>query len=321
LIDIRSLTGSPHAVQDGNKRFDAKIAYSGVVDLVGGCRAFVSVSETGSFTAGAALARIPQPVASRRIAALERHFGERLFDRSTRRARLTPFGRDMLPSAQRLVQLADTMEHDAKRARLRPMRVAVPDTCGVRELAELAAEARALEVHLEFRAAPPGERAELVRTQEVRAALTAVPAGEGVWSVPLGLAAVAPPAGRAVHLETLRTGRSGGPRRRVWIQPEDDVPHVRDRVLRVRDAVGLPPAQVAVAGSLTSAAAEVFGSADLLVCSAAQAVELGLSWRPIGELDLARGFAVAAALGEDADRLRTVLRAAVGRCLGAEEAA
>lgn len=287
------------------------------MDLVGGCRAFVSVSEAGSFTAGAAVARIPQPVASRRIAALERHFGERLFDRSTRRARLTPFGRDVLPSAKRLVQLADTLEHDVRHARLRPVRVAVPDTCGVRELAGLAAEARALEVHLEFRAAPPGERAELVRTQEVRAALVAVPADEGAWSVPLGLAGVAAPKARVVHLETLRAGRSGGPRRRVWIQPEDDVPHVRDPLLRTRDAVGLPPAQVEVAGSLTAAAAAVFGSADLLLCSRAQAAELGLHWRPVGEVPLARGFAVAAALGEDAGRLHG-LATAVGRCLGAD---
>ncbi len=288
------------------------------MDLVGGCRAFVSVSEAGSFTAGAAVARIPQPVASRRIAALERHFGERLFDRSTRRARLTPFGRDVLPSAKRLVQLADTLEHDARRARLRPMRVAVPDTCGVRELAELAAEARALEVHLEFRVAPPGERAELVRTQEVRAALVAVPADEGAWSVPLGLAGVVAPKARVVHLETLRAGRSGGPRRHVWIQPEDDVPHVRDPLLRARDAVGLPLAQVEVAGSLTAAAAAVFGSADLLLCSRAQAAELGLHWRPVGEVAPVRGFAVAAALGEDASRLRDGLATAVGRCLGAE---
>ncbi|MDX3188045.1 LysR family transcriptional regulator [Streptomyces sp. MN03-5084-2B] len=275
------------------------------------------MSETGSFTAGAALARIPQPVASRRIAALERHFGERLFDRSTRRARLTPFGRDVLPSARRLVQLAEAMEHDAQRARLRPVRVAVPATCGVRELAELAAEARALEIHLEFRTAGPGERAELARTSEVRAALTAVPAEEAVWSVPLGVAGVAPPPGRVVHLETLRTGRSAGVRRRVWIQPEDDVPHVRDRVLRVRDAVGLSPDRVAVADSLTAAAAEVFASADLLLCSVAQAGELGLAWRPVGECEPVRGFGVAAALAEDADRLRTTLHAAVGRCLGA----
>ncbi|WP_103354563.1 LysR family transcriptional regulator [Amycolatopsis sp. CA-128772] len=288
------------------------------MDLVGGCRAFVSVSETGSFTAGAALARIPQPVASRRIAALERHFGERLFDRSTRRAALTPFGREMLPAARRLVELAESMEHDAKRARLRPVRVAVPATCGVRELAELAAEARALEVHLEFRAAGPGERAELVRTSEVRVALTAVPAEEGVWSVPLGVAAAELPPGRAVFLETLRTGRSAGPRRRVWIQPEDDVPHVRDRLLRIRDAVGLSPSQVSVAPSLTAAVAEAYATPDLLLCSAAQAEELGLPWRRTGELVLARGFGVAAASGEDTDRLRTTLREAVGRCLGAE---
>ncbi|WP_206797454.1 LysR family transcriptional regulator [Amycolatopsis sp. MtRt-6] len=285
------------------------------MDLVGGCRAFVSVSETGSFTAGAALARIPQPVASRRIAALERHFGERLFDRTTRRARLTPFGRDVLPSARRLVQLADAMEHDARRARLRPVRVAVPATCGVRELAGLAAEARTHAVRLEFRAAEPAERASLVRTGEVRAALTAVPAEEGVWAVPLGVAGTE--LGRVVFLETLRTGRSAAARRRVWIQPEDDVPHVRDRVLRVRDAVGLSPAQVAVAESLTSAVAEVFAAEDLLLCSVAQADELGLPWRPIGELDVARGYDVAAALPEDADRLRTAWGEAVGRCLGA----
>ncbi|WP_410594906.1 LysR family transcriptional regulator [Amycolatopsis sp. lyj-23] len=288
------------------------------MDLVGGCRAFVSVSETGSFTAGAALARIPQPVASRRIAALERHFGERLFDRSTRRARLTPFGLELLPAARRLVRLAEEMEHDARQARLRPVRLAVPATCGVRELAELAAQARAMEVHLEFRAAGPGERAELVRTSEVRLALTAVPAEEGVWSVPLGVAGTALPPGRVVFLETLRTGRAAGTRRRVWLQPEDDVPHVRDRMLRVRDAVGLAPSQVAVAASLPGAAAEVFASKDLLLCSATQAEELGILWRRTGEIEVARGYAVAAVVEEDADRLRTGLWEAVARCLGAE---
>ncbi|WP_340682435.1 LysR family transcriptional regulator [Amycolatopsis coloradensis] len=290
-----------------------------VVDLIGSCRAFVSVSEAGTFTAGAAIARIPQPVASRRIAALERHFGERLFDRSTRRAVLTPFGRDMLPSAKRLVKLADAMEHDAQRAKLRPMRLAMPDTCTVRELAELDAAARALDVFLEFRQAPPGERAELVRTQEVRAAVTAVPAEEGTWMVPLGLAAGGSPRAGALHLETLRVGRSGRPPRRIWIQPEDDVPHIRDRLFRIRDSVGLRPAQVSVADALSAAAAAVFGSDDLLLCSTVQATELGLNWRPIGELRLARGFEITAGPGEDAQRLRARLWPDIARCLGAEE--
>ncbi len=290
-----------------------------VVDLIGSCRAFVSVSEAGTFTAGAAIARIPQPVASRRIAALERHFGERLFDRSTRRARLTPFGRDMLPSAKRLVTLADAMEHDAQRAKLRPLRLAMPETCTTRELAELDAAARTLDVFLEFRQTPPRERAELVRTQEVRAALTAVPSEEGAWRVTLGVAGGGRPRTGSFHLETLRVGRSGRTPRRVWIQPEDDVPHLRDRLFRIRDSVGLRPAQVAVADSLTAAAAAVFGSDDLLLCSTAQAAELGLAWQPIGEIRLVRGFEITAGLGEDAQRLRARLWSDIARCLGADE--
>lgn len=292
----------------------------GLVDLIGGCRAFVSVSEAGSFTAGAAVAGIPQPVASRRIAALERHLGERLFDRSTRRARLTPFGRDMLPSAKRLVSLAEAIDHDAQRAKRRPLRIAVPDVCTTRELAELDAEARALEIWLELHPAPPAERAELVRSQEARAALAAVPAQEATWTVPLGLGSIANPATPVIHLETLRVGRSGRPRRHVWIQPEDDVPHIRDRILRVRDSVGLQPVQVAVARSVSAAAATVFGSDDLLVCSPAQSRELGLHWRPIGEIPLARGFDVVAALGDDAEHLRTRLGPAIARFLGAVDA-
>jgi DNA-binding transcriptional LysR family regulator len=46
------------------------------MDLVASCRVFVHVGERGSFTLGAAAARVPQSVASRRIAALEEHFGE-----------------------------------------------------------------------------------------------------------------------------------------------------------------------------------------------------------------------------------------------------
>jgi DNA-binding transcriptional LysR family regulator len=96
------------------------------VDLVEACRAFVAVSAHGSFTKGATAARIPQPVASRRIAALERQLGARLLDRSSRSVTLTPFGREMLPSARRLVELAETFRHDAERAKLRPFRLAVP---------------------------------------------------------------------------------------------------------------------------------------------------------------------------------------------------
>jgi DNA-binding transcriptional LysR family regulator len=285
------------------------------MDVVAACKAFVAVSGHGSFTVGAAAARIPQSVASRRVAALEEHFGARLLDRTSRSVTLTPFGRAMLPSARRLVELAEAMAHDAERAKLRPFRLAVPAVCPPRELAELVAEGRRHGLNLDPYPADPGERAELVRTLEVRAALVAVPPDRGTWRTTLGLALRVEPRAAVIHLETLRASRGDLTRRRVWLQPEDDVPHVRDQVTRLRDAVGLQPAQV-VAASLVTATAEVLSSTDLLLCSRAQADELGLHWRPIGGLDLARGYAAAAGVREDAQRIRTTLATAIGQCLG-----
>ncbi|WP_436762934.1 LysR family transcriptional regulator [Streptosporangium sp. V21-05] len=291
------------------------------MDVLGACRAFVNVSERGSFTEGAAATRVPQSVASRRIAALEKHLGERLFDRSSRGAILTQFGRDMLPSAKRLVRLADDMRDEAKRARLNPLRLAVPDICTTRDLARLDAEARRNGVHLDLHAATPAGRTELVRSREARAALAAVPPGDATWSVRLGLAAATDRLAGTLYVETLRAGRAArsSRRSRIWIQPEDDVPHIRDPMFRTRDAVGLQPAQVTVSTTLAAATAEVLGSTDLLLCSPKQADELDLHWRPVGEIHPARGFDVTAAVRDDAERIRTRLWHAIARCLGADD--
>jgi DNA-binding transcriptional LysR family regulator len=289
------------------------------VDLIAACKAFVAVSGHGSFTVGAAAARIPQSVASRRVAALEKHFGARLLTRSSRSVSLTPFGREMLASARRLVELAEAMEHDAAQARLRPFRLAVPDICGARPLARLVAEARDHSLNLDPRPAVPERRAELARTLEVRAAVVAVPPDDGLWRVPLGLAGRDDPGDvSAVYVETLRAGRAArnARRRRVLLQSEDDVPHVRDRIRRLGHAVGLQPAQVVVMSSLVAATAEVLASSDLLLCSRSQAAELGLHWRPIGELDAARGYDVTARSRDDGKLLRALPPALIGRCLG-----
>ncbi|MGW7075334.1 LysR family transcriptional regulator [Streptomyces sp. NPDC054866] len=287
------------------------------VDLVGACRAFVSVSEYGSFTDGAAAARMSQSVASRRVAALEERFGEPLFERTSRRAVLTPFGRDMLPTARQLVQAADVLLDEAEAVKRKPWRLAVPGICSTSGLARLVAEARGHGVNLDLRVAAPTQRRELLHAQQVRAALLAVPADEATWSVPLGLAGPRDPGVRRVYLETLRVGRaSPGPARRVWIQPEDDVPHIRDPLTRLRDALGLRPAQLVAAADLTSAAAEVLCSGDLLLCSLAQAEELALTWRPIGEVTLGRGFALAAAAEGNPQHIEARLGDAIARCLG-----
>ncbi|MGW4725512.1 LysR family transcriptional regulator [Streptomyces sp. NPDC004291] len=289
------------------------------MDLVAASRAFVSVGEHGSFTVGAAAAGMSQPVASRRVAALEEHVGERLFERTSRRAVLTPFGRDLLPSARALVRAADVLLHEAETARRRPWRIAVPAVCGTVALARLVADARALGIALDLRAAPPAERRDLVRTRQVRAAVLAVPSDEAVWSVPLGVATAADPGARRFWLESLRVGRTDpGPARRLWIQPEDDVPHVRDPLVRLRDAAGLRPAQFAAATDLTDAVADVLYGDDLLLCSPVQAAELGLHWRPMGEPAPARGFALSAADGGDPAGTVSRLGRALARCLGAD---
>ncbi|KPC60546.1 LysR family transcriptional regulator [Streptomyces chattanoogensis] len=288
------------------------------MDLVGACRAFINVSKHGSFTVGAAAARMSQSVASRRVAALEDHFGEQLFERRSRRAVLTPFGRDMLPVARQLVQAADVLLDEAEAAKRKPWRLAVPGICSTVDLARLVADARGHGVVLDLRVAAPAQRMELIHAQQVRAALRAVPPDEARWSVPLGLAGAQDPGVKRVYLDTLRMGRaSAGPARRIWIQPEDDVPHIRDPLTRLRDAVGLRPAQVVAGADLTTAAAEVLCTHDLLLCSPAQADELALTWRPIGETTLSRGFALAAADGNP-QHIEARLGDAIARCLGAD---
>lgn len=289
------------------------------MDLVAACRVFVHVGERGSFTLGAAAARVPQSVASRRIAALEEHFGERLFDRSTRRAALTPFGRDMLPPAKQLVQLAEAMEYHAEQAKLRPLSLAVPETCPVLSLAMLNAAAHEQGIVLNFRPAGPEERAKLIATAQVRAALVAVPAAEADWVVPLGVASRAGEKAGPVRVDSLRPGRTHRPVRRIWIQPEDDVPHIRDHLQQLGHRAALMPAQISVAASLVTAVAEALRAGDLLLCSAAQARELGLGYHTLAGSPAARGYRVSVMEGDDPDRLRTALGAAIARALGAAQ--
>ena len=266
---------------------------------------------------------MPQPVASRRIAALEQHLGARLLDRSTRAVAPTAFGRDVLPAARRLVEAADALLQQAGSARLRPLGLAVPDTCPQESLVRLVADAFEQQVTLHLHPAGPAQRAEMGRTRDVRVAVVAVPADEATWQVPLGVAsgAAVPPA--RIHLDALREGRldGGGRLRRVWLQPEDDVPHVRDRLIALGNATGLQPTQIAVAGSVVAAAARVLTSEDLVVCSAEQARDLHLPWSGIGEGELLRGYRLTGAEHEDVSRVASLLGDSIGACLGAARGA
>jgi DNA-binding transcriptional LysR family regulator len=60
----------------------------------------VAAAEEANFTRAAARVHVAQPAISQQIAQLERELGEKLFDRSERRIRLTPAGEAFLPYAR-----------------------------------------------------------------------------------------------------------------------------------------------------------------------------------------------------------------------------
>lgn len=63
-------------------------------------QAFRAAAEAGSFSTAAERIFLSQPAISKRIAALERELGTRLFDRIGRRVQLTPAGRALLARAR-----------------------------------------------------------------------------------------------------------------------------------------------------------------------------------------------------------------------------
>jgi DNA-binding transcriptional LysR family regulator len=69
-------------------------------------RVFLSVQRTGSFTAAAKVLRIDQTTVGRRVAALETMLGSKLFRRGRDGLELTPAGRDIVATAERMEEAA-----------------------------------------------------------------------------------------------------------------------------------------------------------------------------------------------------------------------
>ncbi|WUS97444.1 LysR family transcriptional regulator [Streptomyces sp. NBC_00708] len=70
-------------------------------------RYVIAVAETGSFTRAAGRCLVVQSALSHQIARLERELGARLFERTTRRVRLTPAGEAFLPAARQCLEAAE----------------------------------------------------------------------------------------------------------------------------------------------------------------------------------------------------------------------
>jgi DNA-binding transcriptional LysR family regulator len=92
-------------------------------------RVFLTVAETGSFTRAASALVLTQPSVSERVAGLERAVGSPLFERTSRGARLTARGDQLVPYARRCVAIADdALEAVRAEATVPRLRVAVHTT-------------------------------------------------------------------------------------------------------------------------------------------------------------------------------------------------
>ncbi|MCU7827029.1 LysR family transcriptional regulator [Kitasatospora sp. DSM 101779] len=87
-------------------------------------RTFVTAADAGQFQEAAAELAVTQQAVSKRIAALERRLGVRLFTRTPRGAELTIDGQAFLPHARELLKIADRAVASV-RAGSRPLRVDV----------------------------------------------------------------------------------------------------------------------------------------------------------------------------------------------------
>ncbi|MER5297250.1 LysR family transcriptional regulator [Streptomyces pharetrae] len=87
-------------------------------------RTFVAAAEAGQFQQAAAELAVTQQAVSKRIAALERNLGVRLFTRTPRGAQLTIDGQAFLPHARELLRVAERAVASVRTGR-RPLRVDV----------------------------------------------------------------------------------------------------------------------------------------------------------------------------------------------------
>ncbi|MFJ5778855.1 LysR family transcriptional regulator [Streptomyces sp. NPDC093094] len=87
-------------------------------------RTFVAAADAGRFQEAAIELAVTQQAVSKRIAALERSLGARLFNRTPRGAELTIDGQAFLPHAQKLLRAADRAAASVGAGR-RPLRVDV----------------------------------------------------------------------------------------------------------------------------------------------------------------------------------------------------
>ncbi|WP_299053660.1 LysR family transcriptional regulator [uncultured Nocardioides sp.] len=292
------------------------------MDLLLHLRAFREVVDQRSFTRAAAELGVPQPVVSRRVAALEKHLGGRLLVRDPRGVTPTDRGRAVLPHARDLEVRADHLLGVA-RAVGAGVTLAVPGGASARALAPVRDAAREAGLDLELRVADPDDRAAAVARAAGGLALVPCTPDEADLVGPLGAATRDERAGR-LHLDTLRASRGDtGRPRRLHLGAEDDRPWVRDVVRRTAGRAGLSPGQVVVGSPALSAVTDVLAHDDVWLATPVEAAAHDLAWRPVADLPVQRSYRLAVGRGGVAaagPAVRARLLAALGPALGLDAA-
>ncbi|WP_431964844.1 LysR family transcriptional regulator [Actinacidiphila sp. bgisy160] len=129
-------------------------------------RTFVAVTDAGQFQEAAAELAVTQQAVSKRIAALERNLGVRLFTRTTRGAGLTIDGQAFLPHARELLRVAERAVASV-RTGSRPLRVDV-----------IASRGAASGLMRGFHRAHPETELDVVWLFDIETAVAAIRSGE-----------------------------------------------------------------------------------------------------------------------------------------------
>ncbi len=299
------------------------------MDLLAHLEAFAAVAERHSFSAAAEELHVAQPLLSRRIKNLERRLGGELFERSHRHVRITELGQLLLPHAQdviartgHLLALADSERRTTSLA------VGIPPECEPAALARLITAARERGAVVTVHESPAADRASALNEGRLSCALLRVPADAAALVVPLGVASVvaAQPTRGVVHLDSLRPRRSAAATSplRLLVLPEDDVSLHTDRLGRALAAAGLAKQCMEIASSASTAVAEVLADAGRLICDEHFAERHGLTWSPLADRGLHRGYELSVNVsrphGPSWDRLHTWLLPLLAAAAGARPA-
>lgn len=260
------------------------------MDLVEGLRGFAAVAAEGSFTRGAARCGQPQPVVSRRIAALEDHLGVRLFHRSSRQVEITTDGRRLLAQAESILTQIDVLEHSFN---ARPRLVlAVPTDLAPASRAAIRRGLPDREVH--FLEALPQDREHAVRTGTADLGVVPADAAAAEITIALGIAYHDRGAGPIHALDQLRGSPHDhtAPPRVLAVLPEADVVSLRQALLTASAAVGLRADQVRFLDDEAEAWTQLHQHDHVVLCTADEAERQRLSWCRLTSDSLARTYQV-----------------------------